>query len=267
MRLAIFDYGAGNLHSLTKALQAPGVVVSVETDPHRLLLADALVLPGVGAFGPAAARLASGRAQLVAAFSAGMPCLGICLGMQLLFDASDESPGSPGLGIIAGQVTRLRAARVPHMGWNTVAWNTIARNTVGPRTLAPQTLAPDMLAPHTVAPNMAASCKQNASGSTPDATNATDSPDVFAASALRAGNSRGLLASEASPNSEPDVAYFAHSYACRPRDESVVTAWTVEDADRFPSAVRWRNVVGVQFHPEKSSAPGVRFIQDFLGAV
>jgi glutamine amidotransferase len=202
MRLAVFDYGAGNLHSLGKALQMPGIIVSVETDPHLLLSADAIVLPGVGAFGAAAARLAPARAEIAAALSAGMPCLGICLGMQLLFDASDESPGSAGLGVIPGHVVRLRSKRVPHIGWNTVEWR-------------------------------------------------------FSASE----------ASDAQRRSEPDVAYFAHSYACRPRDENVVTAWTVEDTDRFPSAVRWRNVVGVQFHPEKSSSPGVRFIHDVIGAI
>jgi|SRR5579862_8178531 len=195
MRLAIFDYGAGNLHSLSKALQAPGIVVSTETDPRRLLSADVMVLPGVGAFGAAADRLAPARAEIVAALSGGMPCLGICLGMQLFFDASDESPGSSGLGIISGRVTRLRASRVPHIGWNRVAWNTVTGS------------------------------------------------------------------------SDPDVAYFAHSYACRPVDDAAVIAWTVEGDDRFPSAVRWRNVVGVQFHPEKSSAPGVRFLQDLIGFV
>ena len=184
MRLAIFDYGAGNLHSLSKALQAPGIVVSTETDPRQLLSADVMVLPGVGAFGAAANRLAPARTEIVAALSAGMPCLGICLGMQLLFDTSDESPNSPGLGVLSGPVTRLRASRVPHMGWNTVS---------------------------------------------------------------------GF-----------GTAYFAHSYACRPVDESVVTAWTLEGEDRFPSAVRWRNVVGVQFHPEKSSAPGVCLIRNFI---
>jgi glutamine amidotransferase len=193
MRLAVFDYGAGNLHSLGKALCAPGIDVSIETDPAALLVADCIVLPGVGAFGAAASRLAPARAVLATALGAGLPCLGICLGMQLLFDTSDESPGSLGLGVIAGRVTRLRASRVPHIGWNEVAW-----------------------------------------------------PDITCA---------------------PSVAYFAHSYACRPVDESVVTAWTVEDGDRFPSAVRWRNVVGVQFHPEKSSAPGVRFIRELLGAL
>jgi glutamine amidotransferase len=195
MRLAVFDCGAGNLHSLGKALSAPGIDVSIETDPLALLSADCIVLPGVGAFGTAASRLAPARAALATALDAGLPCLGICLGMQLLFDMSDESPGVLGLGVIAGPVTRLRASRVPHMGWNAVAWCDLA----------------------------------------------------------------SLCA--------PDVAYFAHSYAGRPVDESVVTAWTVEDGDRFPSAVRWRNVVGVQFHPEKSSAPGVRFIREFLGAL
>jgi glutamine amidotransferase len=187
MRLAVFDYGAGNLHSLGKALCAPGVDVSLETDPTALLSADCIVLPGVGAFGAAASRLAPARAALATALGAGLPCLGICLGMQLLFDASDESPGVLGLGVIAGPVTRLHSSRIPHMGWNAVS---------------------------------------------------------------------GF-----------GVAYFAHSYACRPVDESVVTAWTVEDGDRFPSAVRWRNVVGVQFHPEKSSAAGVRYIREFLGAL
>ena len=187
MRLAVFDYGAGNLHSLGKALAAPGIIVSFETNPRSLLRADAIVLPGVGAFGAAASRLAPARTEIGAALSSGMPCLGICLGMQLLFDASEESPGVPGLGLIAGQVTRLCAARVPHMGWNTVTG-------VG-------------------------------------------------------------------------VAYFAHSYVCRPVDEGVVTAWTVDEPDRFPSAVRWRNVVGVQFHPEKSSTQGVHFIRSFLGAL
>src|SRR5579872_3304492 len=118
MRVAVFDYGAGNLHSLTKAL---GVDVVVETDPFALLLADTIVLPGVGAFGAAAARLAPAREALAQALANGTRCLGVCLGMQLLFTESEESPGVPGLGVIPGHVTRLRARRVPHMGWNTVS--------------------------------------------------------------------------------------------------------------------------------------------------
>ena len=80
-----------------------------------------LVLPGVGAFGAAAERLAPGRDAMRAALGAGLPCLGICLGMQLLFDGSDEStPDVPGLGLIGGRVTRLQACRVPQIGWNSL---------------------------------------------------------------------------------------------------------------------------------------------------
>jgi glutamine amidotransferase len=80
---------------------------------------DALVLPGVGAFGAAAERLAPGREAMRAAVSGGLPTIGICLGMQLLFDASEEGDGA-GLGLIRGRVSRLRAERVPQIGWNTV---------------------------------------------------------------------------------------------------------------------------------------------------
>lgn len=119
MRVTIFDYGAGNLHSLAKAIERGGVNVHVETDPTAAVDTDALVLPGVGAFGSAAERLASGCAAMRDAVAAGLPALGICLGMQLLFDASDEGEGA-GLGLIAGRVTRLRAERVPQIGWNTI---------------------------------------------------------------------------------------------------------------------------------------------------
>jgi len=119
MRVTIFDYGAGNLHSLTKAIERGGVDVHVETDPVRAVDTDALVLPGVGAFGAAAERLAPGRVPMREAVKRGLPAIGICLGMQLLFDASDEGDGE-GLGLIPGRVSRLRAERVPQIGWNTV---------------------------------------------------------------------------------------------------------------------------------------------------
>jgi glutamine amidotransferase len=119
MRVTIFDYGAGNLHSLAKAIERGGVDVRVETDPVRAVETDALVLPGVGAFGAAAERLAPGRAAMRDAVARGLPAIGICLGMQLLFDASDEGAGA-GLGLIRGRVSRLQAERVPQIGWNTV---------------------------------------------------------------------------------------------------------------------------------------------------
>lgn len=120
-RVTLFDYGAGNLHSLAKALERAGAAVHVEADPARAVEGtDALVLPGVGAFAAAAERLAPGRDAMRAALANGLPALGICLGMQLLFDASDEGEGA-GLGIVPGRVTRLEARRVPQIGWNGIA--------------------------------------------------------------------------------------------------------------------------------------------------
>lgn len=122
MRVTIFDYGAGNLHSLAKALEVDGADVRIEVDPLRSVDADVLVLPGVGAFGAAVDRLAPGRDVMRAALLSGLPTIGICLGMQLLFDESDEGAGA-GLGVIPGRVTRLDAMRVPQIGWNEVTAN------------------------------------------------------------------------------------------------------------------------------------------------
>ncbi len=120
MIVGMLDYGVGNLHSLAKAIEQGGAQVRIESDPLRALETDALVLPGVGAFGPAASALVHAGPRISEALRAGFPCLGICLGMQLLFDVSEESAGL-GLGVIPGSVHKLAAKRVPHMGWNGVA--------------------------------------------------------------------------------------------------------------------------------------------------
>ena len=119
MRIALFDYGAGNLHSLGKALEGAGASVTVTSDWKESLGQDALVLPGVGAFGPAAAALPKDRRPVREALAAGYPCLGICLGMQLLFQDSEEAAGE-GVGLIPGRVRLLDARIVPQMGWNDV---------------------------------------------------------------------------------------------------------------------------------------------------
>jgi imidazole glycerol-phosphate synthase subunit HisH len=193
MRVSVVDYGVGNLHSIAKALALAGADVVIESDVERALRADAVVLPGVGAFSAAASRLLPARETFATALQAGKPCLGVCLGMQLLFSGSEEGNGR-GLDVIPGQVTRLAARNVPQMGWNDIA-----------------------------------------SGREP------------------------LL-----ERSELSQAYYANSYVVRPADPATVTAWSTHESDEFPAVVRAHRCVGVQFHPEKSSAPGLAFLQEFL---
>jgi glutamine amidotransferase len=119
MNVALFDYGAGNLHSLGKALEGAGARVRVTSDWGEALAQEALVLPGVGAFGAAAAALPDDRARVRDALAAGLPGLGICLGMQLFFESSEESAGD-GIGLVPGVVKLLEARIVPQMGWNDV---------------------------------------------------------------------------------------------------------------------------------------------------
>ena len=119
MNIALFDYGAGNLHSLAKALEAEGAHVRVTADWDVALGKDALVLPGVGSFGAAVETLPSDPDRVRGALEGGLPCLGICLGMQLFFDESEEGAGQ-GIGVIPGRVRRLGAPVVPQMGWNDV---------------------------------------------------------------------------------------------------------------------------------------------------
>jgi glutamine amidotransferase len=119
MNIALFDYGVGNLHSLGKALEGGGAHVSVTRDWDQALTSDALVLPGVGAFSAAVEALPDDPAPIREALRGGLPCLGICLGMQILFERSAEGEGR-GIGLIEGSVRRLESDIVPQMGWNDV---------------------------------------------------------------------------------------------------------------------------------------------------
>jgi glutamine amidotransferase len=129
-RVALVDYGAGNLRSVAKALERSGLAVDVVEDAAAVARADAVVLPGVGAFAAAAANLrAKGLdAAVRRALDAGRPYLGLCLGLQLLFEDSDEHGLTAGLGRLGGHVRRFPEAwqgqplRVPHIGWNEVRW-------------------------------------------------------------------------------------------------------------------------------------------------
>ena len=122
--IGVVDYGSGNLRSVGKALEAVGASVSLVTDAAQLDRFDAIVVPGVGAFGDCAENLrASGLWEPLREWlQAGRPYLGICLGYQLLFESSEESPGHKGLGYLPGRVVRFRGnkLKIPHIGWNTL---------------------------------------------------------------------------------------------------------------------------------------------------
>ncbi|GAC1471940.1 MAG: imidazole glycerol phosphate synthase subunit HisH [Isosphaeraceae bacterium] len=123
--IAIIDYGMGNLRSVQKALEAVGQHPRITSDPDMVRVADKVILPGVGAFADAIAELR--RTGLGDAFresvQSGKPCLGICLGLQLLFDVSEEDGIHQGLGLLPGRVLRFESRpglKIPHMGWNTL---------------------------------------------------------------------------------------------------------------------------------------------------
>lgn len=124
--IAILDYGMGNLRSVEKALEHVGVTAPIVNTPEDVHAADGLILPGVGAFPEAMRRIREARYdELIGAFLAdGKPVLGICLGMQLLFESSSEHEGGWGLGLLQGRIDALDAGdlKVPQLGWNEVRW-------------------------------------------------------------------------------------------------------------------------------------------------
>jgi len=196
----VVDYGAGNLVSVGQGLTAAGAEVSVTSDPRDIEAAGALVVPGVGAAGPAMARLA--RAGLIdpilAWIANGRPFLGICLGLQLLFEGSEEDDTTT-LNVIPGRVRRLAGApTLPHTGWNQV----------------------NRLRAHPLLDGIA------------------DGADF----------------------------YFVHSYAGEPAgaDGDPWSLATTTHGGRFTSAVAHENVLGLQFHPERSGADGLRLLANFV---
>lgn len=195
--LYIIDYDAGNLRSVQKAFEHVGVTAVVGSDPRELRSAPALVLPGVGAFGRVRQLEAKGLLEpLLMRIEAGVPFLGVCLGLQLLFEASEEEPSVKGLGVLRGDVRALPSSvKVPHIGWNQVE---------------------------------ACTCS-----------------DLF----------------DGIP--EGSAFYFVHGYAVVPRSPADVLGMTDYDGVAFVSAIEADNVVGVQFHPEKSSTLGLRFYRNF----
>jgi glutamine amidotransferase len=123
VKIAVIDYGAGNLRSVARALADAGAAPRVVASPDGLRGVGAVVVPGVGAFAPAVRRLAAAGLiePLRDAARRGVPLIGLCLGMQLLYEGSDEGAPAPGLGLLAGRVRRLPpTVKVPHMGWNTL---------------------------------------------------------------------------------------------------------------------------------------------------
>ena len=122
MKVAVVDYDAGNTLSVTRALEKVGASVDLTPDPERVTRADAVVLPGVGAFGDCMSKLKERGMDGACreAYRGGKPFLGVCVGLQVLFEGSEESPGVEGLAILPGTVVRFEAGelKVPHMGWN-----------------------------------------------------------------------------------------------------------------------------------------------------
>ncbi len=134
-RICILDYGMGNLRSVEKALEHVGATATIASDPATIRAADGVILPGVGAFPKAMERVRYlGLEELVAErLDAGVPVLGICLGLQLLFESSTELGGAEGTSLLAGEVAELDAngLKVPHIGWSSVRWEKQSRLTEG----------------------------------------------------------------------------------------------------------------------------------------
>jgi glutamine amidotransferase len=199
--IAIIDYGVGNLRSVHRAFEYVGAEVTVTAQRETIESASAVVLPGVGAFGKAMSNLQrAGLADVIRQVIAqGRPFLGICLGLQLLFEESEEMGEHRGLGVFGGQVKRFEVdLKVPQIGWNQI--------------------------------------------------------HIQRANPLLEGVADG------------SYAYFVHSYYVVPTDPEIVLATTDYGID-YASIIGRSNVFGIQFHPEKSQAVGLRILRNFTALV
>ena len=195
--ITIIDYGMGNLRSVQKAFEKVGAAAMITQNPKDIDGADQVVLPGVGAMQPAMQKLKELHliVPIKKAITDGKPFLGICLGLQLLFEKGFEGGEVDGLGIFPGTVERFASLKVPHMGWNQI--------------------------------------------------NIKDLPcPLFA----------GV--------SNMSHFYFCHSYYVKPMDSNLVAAAT-DYGIEFASAIAWKNIFGVQFHPEKSQTLGLGILKNF----
>lgn len=204
--IGIIDYGMGNLFSVSKALERLKVPYFISEDCEKLMKADGLILPGVGSFRDAMLRLnESGLTKMIKqSAESGRPLLGICLGMQLLFEESEENGLTKGLCLLPGQVVRFsgitsdgQGYKVPHMGWNKLSYKRSAR-----------------------------------------------------------------ILKEVSE----DYVYFVHSYYVKSSDPEIIIASSEYDLE-VPAVVGKENIIGMQFHPEKSSKLGIELLENFAELV
>jgi len=201
--IAIIDYDAGNIKSVEKAFMALGQEVVVTRDQETIMNAKGVVLPGVGAFGDAMEKLHT--YELVETIHKVVekktPFLGICLGLQLMFESSEETPGVEGLGLLKGKIMRIPESdglKIPHIGWNNLAY-----------------------------PN------------------------------------QGRLYQDIPENS---YVYFVHSYYLQAEEPEIVRA-TTEYGVTIHASVEKDNTFACQFHPEKSSAVGMKILENFVKVV
>lgn len=195
--IAIVDYGVGNLRSAQKALEYAGAEVAITKELGVIEKARGIVLPGVGAFKSGMEQIAHLKPLILESAAAGKPLLGICLGMQMLFDESEEGGLIKGLGLIPGRVVKFncKGLKIPHMGWNK----------------------------------------------------------------LNIKQKHGFLKDL---ESEDLYVYFVHSYHALTPEEFIVA--TSSYGVEFPAIVTRDNIIGTQFHPEKSGSVGLKMIKNFV---